>query len=113
MFQISIQSRNAETLSLKATAICLQFMLMMCFLLNWPTVSAQSGFSEADILLKQNQKQIGNNFVVLVWKDGKLVYQKQVEKETGDFSGKTQVPIGNLSQWLTAALVMTFVDEGK
>jgi CubicO group peptidase (beta-lactamase class C family) len=113
MIQISNQSRNAETLSLKATAICLQFSLVLFFLLLWLTGSGQTDFSEADRMLKQNQKQVGNNFVVLVWKDGKQVYQKQVEKETGDFNAKTQVPIGNCSQWLTAALVMTFVDEGK
>ncbi|MBS1599561.1 MAG: serine hydrolase [Bacteroidetes bacterium] len=113
MIQISNQSRNAETMSSKVTAICLDFSLVLCFLLIWLASSAQMNFSEVDVLLKQNQKQIGNNFVVLVWKDGQQVYQKQVEKQVGDFNAKTQVPIGNCSQWLTAALVMTFVDEGK
>jgi CubicO group peptidase (beta-lactamase class C family) len=121
MIQISIQSRNAETMSSKVTSICLQFSLPCFFLLFWLTgpaqtknqLETQSAFPQADEVLKQNQKLLGNNFVALVWKDGKIVYQKQVEKETGDFNAKTQAPIGSCSQWLTAALVMTFVDEGK
>ena len=48
-----------------------------------------------------------------VWKDGKIIFQKQVEKEQGDFNAKTQAPIQNCGNWLTAALVMTFVDQGK
>jgi len=113
MAQISNQSRNAETLSLKVTKLCLPFSLFWLFLLFWLPGSGQINFSEVDVLLKQNQKQMGSNFVILIWKDSLQVYQKQVEKETGDFSAKTQTPIGNCSQWLTAALVMTFVDEGK
>jgi CubicO group peptidase (beta-lactamase class C family) len=52
---------------------------------------------------------LGNNAVALVWKDGKIIYQK----ELGDFNAKTQAPIASCSKWLTAALVMTYVDEGK
>jgi CubicO group peptidase (beta-lactamase class C family) len=74
---------------------------------------SQGNFTETDQLLKQNQKALGTNFVALVWKDGKLIYQKQFEKEIGDFNGKYQAPIGACSQWLTAALVMSYVDEGK
>ena len=35
------------------------------------------------------------------------------KKEMGDFNAKTQAPIASCSKWLTAALVMQFVDEGK
>ncbi|HEX4851540.1 MAG TPA: serine hydrolase domain-containing protein, partial [Puia sp.] len=109
-------------MSLKVTAICLQFMLTGTFLLLWlgsfsqktkqPQPTEQP-FPQADQLLKENQKNLGNNVVALVWKDGKMIYEKQLEKEVGDFNAKTQVPIGSCSQWMTAALVMTFVDEGK
>jgi CubicO group peptidase (beta-lactamase class C family) len=113
MAQISIQSRKAETMSHKVNMICLEFSMICCFLLFCLPGFAQLDFSQADQLLKQNQKALGNNLVALVWKDGKMVYQKQLEKEIGDFNAKTQVPIGSCSQWLTAALVLTFVDEGK
>lgn len=62
-----------------------------------------------DGFLQQNKKMLGNNFAVLVWKDGKIIYQKQ----TTDFTVKTQAPIYNAGNWLTAALVMSFVDDGK
>jgi CubicO group peptidase (beta-lactamase class C family) len=85
----------------------------MAFLLIWRSLQCQPNFSETDQLLKQNQKLLGTNFVALVWKDGKIVYQKQFEKESGDFNAKFQIPLETCSQWMTAALVMTFVDEGK
>ncbi|MFI5151965.1 MAG: serine hydrolase domain-containing protein [Chitinophagales bacterium] len=100
-------------MSYKVTASCLQFSLLMALLLFWLPVSAQPSFGEADQVLKSGQKALGNNLVALVWKDGKMIYQKQLEKEIGDFSAKTQAPIGSCSQWMTSALVMTFVDEGK
>jgi CubicO group peptidase (beta-lactamase class C family) len=50
------------------------------------------------------------NFVALIWKDGKMVYQKQGGT---DFTAKTPAPIAGAGNWMTAALVMTFVDEGK
>jgi CubicO group peptidase (beta-lactamase class C family) len=113
MKQILIQAGNPETMSYKVKTICLQFSLMLGFMLIWLPGYSQSDFSGADALFKQQQKSLGNNLVALVWKDGKLVYQKQLEKEIGDFNAKTQAPIGSCGQWLTAALVMTFVDEGK
>jgi CubicO group peptidase (beta-lactamase class C family) len=73
------------------------------------TVAAQSNFAAVDQLLKQNQKTLAN-FVVLVSKDGKIVYQKQGGT---DFTAKMQAPIAGSGDWMTAALVMTFVDEGK
>jgi CubicO group peptidase (beta-lactamase class C family) len=47
--------------------------------------------------------------VALAWKDGKIIYQKTL----GEFTPKTPAPIASCSKWLTAALVMIFVDEGK
>lgn len=97
-------------MSYKIKTICLQFSLIpLCLLFCLPLL-AQSDFSAVDQLFKQNQKALGNNFVALVWKDGKIIYQKQGSE---DFTPKTQAPIENAGNWLTAALVMTFVDEGK
>lgn len=79
------------------------------FLLFFQLVNGQYDFAALDQYLQKNQKQLGNNLVALVWKDGKILYQK----ELGEFNAKTQAPIAASSQWLTAALVMTFVDQGK
>ena len=107
------QNRNPETMSYKLKPTCLQFSLILGSLLLWLIGSSQSDFGEADQLLNHSQKTLGNNFVALVWKEGKIVYQKQLVKQIGDFSPKEQVPILSSSQWMTAALVMTFVDEGR
>jgi CubicO group peptidase (beta-lactamase class C family) len=119
--QNPIQAFNPETMSYKVKLTCLPFSLMPIFLLfcrpgfsqtkpDKSVISSPYNLEGLDQLLKQHKKALGNNFVVLVWKDGRLVYQKQ---GSADFTAKTQAPIGNASNWLTAALVMTFVDEGK
>ncbi len=109
MRQNTIQKINPETMSYKASLICLRFSLPVIFLLFCLSAFSQADFSQVDNLLLQNQKTLGNNAVALVWKDGKIVYQKQI----GDFNAKTQAPIASCSKWLTAALVMMYVDEGK
>lgn len=59
--------------------------------------------------LNRSAKQLGKDFVCLIQKDGKIIYKK----ENPEFTLKTQQEIGAASQWLTAALVLTFVQEGK
>ncbi|WP_207632779.1 serine hydrolase domain-containing protein [Foetidibacter luteolus] len=79
------------------------------FMLFFQVLHAQYDFSLLDAKLQQSQKQLGGNVVTLVFKDGKQVYKK----ELGDFNAATPAPIASCSKWLTAALVMQFVDEGK
>jgi len=107
-------------MSYKVKTTCLQFSSFVFLLLFWHSAFSQKkaavadpspyNFEAVDRLLKQNQKVLGNNFVALVWKDGKMVYLKE---GSTDFTAKTQAPIAGAGNWLTAALVMTFVDEGK
>ena len=109
-------------MSYKVKTTCLHFSSFLFLLLLWRPVFSQSKpkpgvpepspyhFEALDQLLKQNQKALGNNFVALIWKDGKLVYEKH---GSPDFVAKTQGPIAAAGNWMTAALVMTFVDEGK
>ncbi|CAN5275500.1 serine hydrolase domain-containing protein [soil metagenome] len=87
---------------MKVSAICFCMLLLQ-------HVNAQYNFSTLNSKLAQYQKQLGGNVVALIYKDGKLVYQH----ELGDFKVNTQAPIASCSKWLTSALVMTFVDEGK
>ncbi|PWT98632.1 MAG: hypothetical protein C5B52_11965 [Bacteroidetes bacterium] len=96
-------------MSYKVNPICLKCSPLLALLLIFQSAFAQYDLTPIDQLLQQNQKTIGKNGVALVWKDGKLVYQKVL----GEFTLKTPSPVGNSSKWLTAALVMTFVDEGK
>jgi len=98
-----------EIMSLKIESSCLKYLLTLSLLLLCLTGKSQYNFSEVDKLLVKNQKLLGKNMVALIYKDGKIVYQKIL----GDFTLKSQVAVASCSQWLTAALVMTFVDEGK
>ena len=96
------------TLSYKGKSICMKVISALLFLLFLQPVFGQYNWTELDKELEAKQKLLGNNVVVMIWKDS-LVYQK----EMGGFNAKTQAPIASCSKWLTAALVMQFVDEGK
>ena len=96
-------------MAVKRRATCLISSLLALAMLQLQPASGQYNFSALDTKLAQYQKQMGNNVVAMVYKDGKLVYQKAM----GEFDTRTQAPIASCSKWLTAALVMTFVDEGK
>ena len=96
-------------MSYNAQINCRRFSLFILPLLFCLAVAAQPNFDAVDQLLKQNQKTLGN-YVVLVSKDGKTIYQKQ---GGADFTAKNQAPIAGSGDWMIAALVMTFVDEGK
>jgi CubicO group peptidase (beta-lactamase class C family) len=105
-------------MSYKVKLSCLPCSLVFIFLLFCLPSFAQKkaappspyNFDAVDNLIKQNQKALGANFVILVWKDGKPVYQKN---GSDDFTAKTQAPMGGAADWMIAALVMTYVDEGK
>src|SRR5690606_5365235 len=95
-------------MSYNAPFTCLKFIPLLVFLLILQSVSAQD-FKALDDLTAQYQKEYNNNVVVMVWKDS-ILYQKSTHQ---DVTNNTQAPIGCTSAWLTAALVMTFVEQGK
>ena len=82
---------------------------VVSFLLLLQPAVAQYNWTELDTELKAKQQLLGNNVVTLIWKGDSVVYKN----EMGGFNSKTQAPIASCSKWLTAALVMQFVDEGK
>lgn len=81
----------------------------LILLLLLQTTKAQNKFDELDKKLNQYQQQLGGNVVTLIYKDSQIIYKK----ELGDFKANSIAPIASCSKWLTAALIMTFVDEGK
>jgi CubicO group peptidase (beta-lactamase class C family) len=94
----------------KISTNCLKFSPFLAFLLLLQPVFGQYNFNDVDDLLTKNQKALGGAVVAMIYKDGKVVYKKELGE---DFKMKTQAPVAASSAWLTAALVMTFVDEGK
>jgi CubicO group peptidase (beta-lactamase class C family) len=117
--QTAIQEPNSESMSLKTRFYCLKFSIFIVSLLIFQTAISQKkekalpqkyDLTALDDLLTQKQNLIGKDYVVLIWeKDDTLVYKKEV----GEYKSKTVAPIASCSKWLTAALVMQFVDEGK
>lgn len=93
------------------------------FLLLLQPVFAQYNWTELDQTLTEKQKLLGNNIVAMICSKGTLPGSPSgpsekgdsliYKKEMGDFNSKTQAPIASCSKWLTAALLMMFVDEGK
>lgn len=82
---------------------------IIAFMLFFQVSNAQLNFTELGAKLEASKKELGGKAVLLVYKDGKIVFEKSV----GEFTPKTQAPIAASTQWLTAALVMSYVDEGK
>ena len=97
-------------MSYKLKLICLNFSVLVSFLLILQPAFSQYNFAAVDDFLQKNQKVLGKEVIALVWKDGKVVYRKETSE---DFNGKTPIGIGASGQWLTAALAMQFIDENK
>ena len=104
-----IHFTKEETMSEQFIKNCRKYSLLLGFMLFCLILKAQYNFSEVDRILKESQKELGKNVVTLIYKDGKIIYKKEQE----EFKANTQEPIASCSKWLTAALVMSLVDDGK
>ncbi|HEY8690894.1 MAG TPA: serine hydrolase domain-containing protein [Chitinophagaceae bacterium] len=122
-------------MSIKTTTICRKFSMLLYFMLILQVAKAQKNFDKVDDWLQNNLEELGGRAVLLIYKDGKVIYtksenglskrQKMVAKFIAKRQGKDQseitedldpssrLRIASCSKWLSAALVMTFVDEGK
>ncbi len=96
-------------MTVKFHFFCVKVSVILIFLLFFQGVNAQYNFLLLDQKLDASKKELGGAVITLIYKDGKLIYQKAI----GEFTPKTQAPIASSSKWLTAALVMSFVDQGK
>lgn len=97
-------------MSVKIKVTCLYFSLLTTFLLFFQVTVGQYDFSAVDTMLQNNQKVLGKEVVVLVWKGGNIIYRKETSE---DFTAKVQAPVSASGQWLTAATAMVAIDEGK
>lgn len=114
-------------LSVKRLAIGLLFLNLVM------TASAQSRFTKLDDWMDANAKKMGGRTILVIYKDGNMIYDKSVnelnhrqkslnkyiakkqgvEANPDDYTLDTRQLIASCSKWYSAALVMTFVDEGK
>ncbi|HJW17545.1 MAG TPA: serine hydrolase domain-containing protein [Flavisolibacter sp.] len=113
-----------------------QFILPL-FLLLFPTLMALSSYSQSfkklDEWMEANTPGLGGRSMLMIYKDGKIVYanarnemsnkqkigSRLIARRQGkpanieNYDADTRQPIASCSKWLSAALVMTFIDEGK
>ena len=92
----------------------LQKLVVKALLIAGLIITFHTAFSQLDTAaisakLRQTRDKSSKNLAFILYKDGKIVYKK----EAGELTLKTPVPIGASSQWLTTALVLTYVQEGK
>jgi CubicO group peptidase (beta-lactamase class C family) len=113
--------------SIKTAIIAAAICLYCC------NAFAQHDFKKVDAWLNDNAAEMGGRVMLMVYHNGQVVYrysvnnmnlkQKMVNQfmakqqgltaSNGDYTADTRQPIASCSKWLSAVLVMTFVDEGK
>lgn len=109
MHQNIYQSKEQVIMAYRKVFICLKGSLALAFMLIFQWVTGQD-FSQADQFLVKNQKAFGNELVVVVQKDGKPVYKKELGK---DFNLQTTARAEELTQWFVVATALQLNDEGK
>lgn len=107
----------------------------LVFLLFFQFAFAQQDFSKVNDWVNNNLTDLGGRAVLMIYKDGKFVYSqnfnnltkaqqnrgkikakvqgKEVEDVLQDYTTTTRERIASSSKWLTAALLMTYIDENK
>lgn len=96
-------------MSYKVSAICLKVSAVVLLLLFFQFSRAQN-LSDLNDIADQKQKLAKTNVVIVVANKDTTVFTKD-SKMFSALRGQAQ--IGSTSGWLTAALVMIMVDEGK
>lgn len=131
---MTIQKTNSAIMTYKASTVCRKCSTIGIFLLLLQVSTAQN-FDKVEDWMKDNLKDLGGRAVLVIYKDGNIIYNhaensmnrkqkmigKYIAKKKGldknqvtqDFNSNTIERIASSSKWLSAALVMTFVDEGK
>ncbi|PTR01617.1 CubicO group peptidase (beta-lactamase class C family) [Mucilaginibacter yixingensis] len=98
------------------------------------SIAAQAqNFQPVDRWLDDNAAKMGGRVMLMVYKDGQIVYSRSANNMTmaqkmagrmmarrmgqtpsfDDYTASTRQPMASCSKWFSAALVMTFIDEGK
>lgn len=90
---------------------CLIFSLLMSDLLIFPVRQgmAQVFYSALHAELLAHQSAYNGQAYVLLEQRDRIIY----EDSLGGYNRQTVVPVASVSKWLSTALIMTFVDEGK
>ena len=84
-------------------------LFLFVFSILFSNANGQGKFDEVSKLLKSKRSVLGGNVCMLVSQNNEIVY----EQNLGDYNKNSQARIASCSKWLTAALIATFIDEGR
>jgi CubicO group peptidase (beta-lactamase class C family) len=87
---------------------CTKVSLTALLLLFFQSLTAQQ-FADPVLQFERSGKELGSHAVLAIVQPGKPVFIKTI----GEMTAKDQAPLGSISQWLTTALVLSYVDAGK
>ncbi len=110
-----------------------KYLIGILLLMVVLSARAQNKFAKIDAWLAANTAKMGGRSFLVIYKNGHIIYTggkndmsgmqkmfaQMIAKRTGkplnteDYTIITKQPIASCSKWLSAALVMTFVEEGK
>lgn len=129
------QVQKRVRMSQNLRAIRLKVSASLAFLLFFQLTFSQNRFEKVNEWVTQNLPELGGRAVLMVYKDGALQYSqafnnlskrqqaagkirarvqgKDEDEILQDYTPTTRERIASASKWLSAALVLTFVDEGK
>ena len=108
-------------------------LIVAMLLLGYSKLSAQNNFKKLDSWIDDNASEMGGRAILMIYKDGQVIYSHSVNemnmkqkmatryfaKRQGkaanmdDYTPSTKLAVASCSKWYSAALIMTFVDEGK
>jgi CubicO group peptidase (beta-lactamase class C family) len=111
----------------------MRFFAILFLLFFAVSTNAQNNFNKLDDWLADHVSEMGGRAILMIYKDGKIIYshaenvlstrQKRIgkfiakrqgkEANLDDYTPTTRQAIASCSKWFSAALVMSFVDEGK
>ncbi len=122
-------------MSYKTVSACRKCSIALIFMLLFQFCFSQEKWKDVDNWMQTNLDAMGGRAVLMIYKDGKIVYNhaenkldmrqklamrfmakrqgKDAGEMTEDFTSSSHERIASCSKWLSAALVMSFVDEGK
>lgn len=114
---------------------CLPYLLVASFMLFYQAGISQQKNTAIDEWLQNHIERLGGKAVLMIYKDGKIWYQQSLNEKKGrkkvidrfaikkmskdnpdlnkDFNAQSIIPLASCSKWLSAALVMTFIDDGS
>lgn len=117
----------------KSAAALRVILLLICICSGLTFLQAQYNFNKVEKWLSDHSHELGGRAILVISKNGQIVYTKAVntmnfrqktmnrivarrtgkETDLNDYTPATRQMIASCSKWLSAALVMTFIDEGK